>query len=252
MKSSANLPKIEPMAITYSTTAATTATQGIKAAIYGNSATGKTSSIATAPAPFIIAAEPGLLSLTKGNIQRMFGANMPGITYDIPVAKIESCADLRGIHAAFIRKDPWTLAFKTLALDSLSQIAEYELKYQMTQTPNGQKAYGQMADEVLDCIRLFMTLDGLNVIFTAKQAISTASGLYSGSFPGQLLDFHFPFEFDEIFQMVLADNGSGGVNRYFRTVSDHKNFAKDRSGALDPRGEFPNWSTVFNKISAVS
>lgn len=240
------------MSVSYTTTAATTATQGVKAAVYGNSATGKTSSIATAPAPFIIAAEPGLLSLTKGNIERMFGVNTPGITYDIPVAKIESCADLRAVHAAFQSRQPWTQSFKTVALDSLSQIAEYELKYQMTQTPNGQKAYGQMADEVLDCIRLFMSLDGFNVIFTAKQAVSSASGLFSGSFPGQLLDFHFPFEFDEIFQMVLADNGQGGVSRYFRTVSDYKNFAKDRSGALDPRGEFPNWSAVFNKISAVA
>ena len=109
-----------------------------------------------------------------------------------------------------------------------------------------------MADEVLDCIRLFMKLDGFNVIFTAKQALSSASGLFSGSFPGQLLDFHFPFEFDEILQMVIGDNGQGGINRYFRTVSDYKNFAKDRSGALDPRGEFPNWSSVFNKISAAS
>jgi len=240
------------MAIQYTTTAATTATQGVKCAVYGNSATGKTSSIATAPAPFIVAAEPGLLALTRGNIQRMFGVDTPGIAYDIPVAKIESCVDLRAIHASFQRREPWTTAFKTIALDSLSQIAEYELKYQMTQTPNGQKAYGQMADEVLDCIRLFMTLDGFNVIFTAKQAVSSASGLFSGSFPGQLLDFHFPFEFDEIFQMVLADNGSGGVTRYFRTVSDHKSFAKDRSGALDVRGEFPNWSHVFQKISAVS
>lgn len=240
------------MSVSYTTTAATTATQGIKAALYGNSATGKTASIATAPAPFIVAAEPGLLSLTKGNIQRMFGVNTPGISYDIPVAKIESCADLRAIHSAFKTRAPWTAAFQTVALDSLSQLAEYELKYQMTQTPNGQKAYGQMADEVLDCVRLFMALEGFNVIFTAKQAVSSASGLFSGSFPGQLLDFNFPFEFDEIFQMVLADNGQGGSNRYFRTVSDHKAFAKDRSGALDVRGEFPNWSAVFQKISAVA
>lgn len=237
------------MSVIYSSTAEVAKAQGAKIAIYGNAKTGKTALCATAPKPFMIAAEPGLIVLKKSNIERMFGVNTPGISYEIPVANIKNCADLREIHKPFFEKQAWTQNIQTIFIDSLSQIAENELVVQMLKTPNGQKAYGEMADEMLACIRLFVELSGFNVVFTAKQAQSSASGIMSASFPGQLLDFHFPYEFDCILQMVVGET-NGVVNRFLRTTSDFKNFAGDRTGALEPSGELPFLYNIFSKISA--
>jgi hypothetical protein len=242
--------------IEYTTTAVQTASHGVKAAIFGGAGLGKTASIATAPAPLLIAIEPGLIVLKRENIVRMFGANTPGISYDIPVAKVKHVPgqsplpQVKEVHKAFQRGDDWTNTIQTIGLDSISQLAEWELAYQMTQTPNGQKAYGQMADEILEVIRLFTSLPNKNCVFIAKQSISSHSGLYSASFPGQLLDFHFPHEFDCVLQLCTADGEQGVVHRFFRTQPDFKNFSKDRTGALDPRGEPAYFYNIFNKISA--
>lgn len=239
------------MAVSYTTTAELAKVQGIKIAIYGNAKTGKTALAATAPKPFIVAIEPGLIVLKRQNIVRMHGEGTPGINYrEIQVANVTDCRDLRALHTSFERGDEWTKAYETIFIDSLSQLAENELKYQMTQTPNGQKAYGEMADEVLACIRLFTELPKFHVVFTAKQAYSQAAGLLSASFPGQLLDFHFPFEFDCILQTVVGDLPGGGINRFLRVTSDLKNFAGDRTGALNPAGELPYLYNIFAKISA--
>jgi hypothetical protein len=244
------------VAIEYTTTSQITAAHGVKCAIFGGAGLGKTASFATAPAPFLIAVEPGLIVLKRENIVRMFGQATPGISYDIPAAIIKhlpgqsALPQVREVLAAFKRADPWTTSIQTIGLDSISQLAEWELAFQLTQTPNGQKAYGEMADEILELIREFTSLPSKNVICTAKQSVSSHSGLYSASFPGQLLDFHFPHEFDVILQLCTAEGEAGTPTRYFRTQPDFKNFAKDRTGALDPRGEPAFFYHIFNKISA--
>lgn len=242
--------------IEYTTTSEVTASQGIKCAIFGNAGIGKTAVIATAPAPLLIAVEPGLIVLKPANIVRMFGADTPGISYNVPVAKIKHVSggsplpQVREVIKAFQRGDEWTRPIQTIGLDSISQLAEWELTYQMTQTPNGQKAYGEMADTILELIRDFTTLPDKHVVFTAKQSVSSHSGLYSASFPGQLLDFHFPYEFDCTLQLCTAEGENGASHRYFRTQPDYKNFSKDRTGALDPKGEPAYLYNIFSKISA--
>lgn len=236
--------------IQYTTTNQQAVSHGVKCAMYGGAGTGKTASLATAPRPFLISVEAGLIVLKQSNLERIHGPNQAGISYDIPVATIKSCRELRELHGIFHRRESWTEQIDTIGLDSISQLAEYELAYQMTLTTNGQKAYGQMADEILECIRLFTALPGKNVIFIAKQSVSAHSGLFSASFPGQLLDFHFPYEFDVVLQLCVADNEQGGKFRFFRTQPDLKNFAKDRTGALDPNGEAVYFYNIFNKISA--
>lgn len=234
------------MAIEYTSTAQIAKEQGAKIAIYGNAKTGKTALCATCPKPFMIAIEPGLIVLKPANIIRMYGAGTPGICYDITTASIKTCADANLLCAEFASGKEWTKAFQTIFIDSLSQLAENELNYQITLTTNLQAAYGEMARVMLDCIRAFVELRGFNVVFTAKQAVSSASGLFSASFPGQVLDFNFPYEFDAILQTVVGDDSA----RYLRTSSDFRNFAGDRTGALNPSGELPYLYEIFRKISA--
>jgi hypothetical protein len=244
------------MAIDFTSTSQVTAAHGVKVAIFGNAGAGKTALMATAPRPLLIAVEPGLIVLKPSNIARMFGVNTPGICYDVPVAKIKFVTgtsplpQVREVHKAFLRRDPWTNEIDTLGMDSISQLAEWELAYQRTQTTNLQAAYGAMADEILELIRDFTTLPDKHCVFLGKQGVSSHSGLFSASFPGQLLDFHFPYEFDCTLQLCVAESTDGAANRYLRTQSDFKNFSKDRTGALDPKGESAYLYNIFNKISA--
>jgi hypothetical protein len=244
------------MAIDFTSTSQMTAAHGVKCAVFGNAGVGKTALMATAPAPLLISVEPGLIVLKPSNIVRMFGANTPGICYDVPVAKIKYEAgksplpQVREIHKAFARGDDWTRHIETIGLDSISQLAEWELAFQMTQNSNGQRNYGVMADEILELIRDFTTLPNKHCVFTGKQSVSSHSGLFSASFPGQLLDFHFPYEFDCTLQLCTAEGVDGVMHRYLRTQPDLKNFSKDRTGALDPKGEAAYLYNIFSKISA--
>lgn len=249
------------MAIDFTSTSQLAATHGVKAAVFGGAGVGKTALIATAPRPFLIAIEPGLIVLKEANIIRIHGANQPGITYDVPVGKVKYIKDssplpqVREILRAFqnpgLPANAWVNGIDTIGLDSLSQLAEWELMYQMTQTPNGQKAYGEMADNILEIIRDFVCLPDKHCLFTCKQSISDHTGLYSAAFPGQLLNYHFPHEFDCALQLCVSDGAAAGqVRRWLRTQPDFKNFSKDRTGALDPQGEQPYLYNIFAKISA--
>lgn len=244
------------MAIDFTSTAQITAGHGVKMAVFGNAKVGKTALMATSPRPLLIAIEPGLIVLKPANIARMYGTGTPGICYDVPVAKVKHVngqsplPQVREVHKAFLRRDGWTNDIDTIGLDSVSQLAEWELAFQMTQTPNGQKAYGEMADAILEVIRDFTTLPDKNAVFLFKQSVSSHSGLYSMACPGQLLDYHLPYEFDCVSQLCVTEGADGAAHRYLRTQPDFKNFSGDRTGALDPKGEAAYLYNIFAKISA--
>src|SRR5262245_49326284 len=67
---------------------------GIKALVYADSGIGKTVLTATLPAPLLLSAESGALSLKRKNLERLFGVGTPGITYEIPTILISNVDDL--------------------------------------------------------------------------------------------------------------------------------------------------------------
>jgi hypothetical protein len=81
---------------------------GVKMLVYGASGAGKTTSIATLPAPIILSAEGGLLSLA--------GA-------DIPFIEISSMTDLMEAYT-WLTTSSEASGFESVALDSISEIAE--------------------------------------------------------------------------------------------------------------------------------
>lgn len=221
---------------------------GVKILVYGNAATGKTLMIPTCPKPLVISVENGLLSLKKSNIQRVFGVNTPGISYEIPVAKITTVEGLTNVYEWV--KNSNRGQYSTICLDSLSEIAEIILKNALANNKDGRMAYGDLAEQLVELCKAFRDLEGVNVYFSAKMGLCEDSNLFGPSFPGRVLNREIPYLFDELFQMqVLADNAGNPV-RVLRTSADATHNAKDRSGALDPRGEFPNISHLISKISA--
>lgn len=234
------------MAINYTSTGVMPLSKGVKVLVYSDAGLGKTMLCATAPTPLLISAESGLLSLQKKNIERVFGVNQPGICYDIPVAPIKSLADLNEVYNMLAAGT----SIQTVCLDSLSEIAETVLAHAMTTNNDGRAAFGEMATEIIEQCRKFRDLPNVHTYFSAKRGYSDDSRKNGPSMPGQKLSRELPYLFDEVFQLDLFEASPGTPPvRFLRTSPDLKNYAKDRSGALDPMGELPNLTNIFDKIS---
>lgn len=241
----------------YSTTEQLATSHGVKGIIFGNAGTGKTMLAATAPRPFLISVENGILSLKKSNIERVFGVNSPGISYNIPLASISSVDDFQKVYQDLTTNEKMFESFDTIYIDSLSEIVEAILKNELSGTSssgnkiNGMAAYGEMASLTIEWCKKFRDLPGKHVFLTCKQGISDHTGLMGPSMPGRMLEREIPYLFDEVLQIAVGeDQATKQPFRYIRTCSDLKNYAKDRSGALDPRGELPFLYNIISKISA--
>lgn len=213
------------------------ATNGIKALVYGGAGRGKTRLITTAPHPFILSAESGLLSLMH---------------YSIPYTLVGSIADLERAYYYCTQGDG--RQYWTICIDSISEIAEACLAYEMTQTANKQKAYGEMADIIMAWLRAFRDIPQRHVYFTAKQTRMTdhtTGGLIWGPLmPGRQLDQQLPYFVDEVFQINrFIDQTSQQPFWALRTQPDNQNEAKDRSGVLDA-WEPADLGHIFTKIMA--
>lgn len=202
---------------------------GIKCMVYGLAGTGKTRLCATAPNPIILSAEQGLLSLAN---------------QDVPYIQIKTLADLQAARMMLMNDR----RFWTICLDSASEIAETVLRDRIATNKDPRKAYGEMAQEILNEVRAFRDFPQRHVVFIMKQGRVkdelTGGVIYGPLMPGNQLDQHMPYMFDEVFQLVSMNGNSG-----LRTRRDNMNEAKDRSGKLD-EWEPPNLSHIFSKIAA--
>jgi hypothetical protein len=244
--------RVARMAIVYTTTDQLAIAHGVKGCIYGNAGTGKTLLCATAPRPLMIQAENGTLSLTRANIERVFGVGTPGVTYSIPVAQIKTVEDFEKVYNDLFQPQIWH-SFDSLYIDSFSEIVEAILKHELATNKDGRMAYGEMAERAIEWLKKFRDLPGKNVFATCEQGLSSDTGLMGPSMPGKMLDRKIPYLFDEVLQICIGEDPTTKQPfRFLRTQSDLKNYAKDRSGALDPRGEYPSLTNIISKISAAS
>lgn len=209
----------------------------VKCVIYGGAGVGKTRTCATAPHPIIISAEEGLLSLSD---------------QDIDIIIIHTLDDLNEAYNA-VKKMP----HKTVCLDSVSEIGEVLVEKLFPNYKDGRQAYAELARSMIPMLKRFRNLQGKNVVFTCKEDTILDD---EGNFvkwdllmPGQQLNKHIPYLFDELFHMQIDRKGVP----FFKVKPDRKSFAKDRSGALNPAGEsaadadsVPNLTEIFEKIRA--
>ncbi|MEE8382682.1 MAG: ATP-binding protein [Thermodesulfobacteriota bacterium] len=212
---------------------------GVKCAIFGGSGVGKTMLCATAPAPLIVSAEKGLLSLSR---------------VDIPYVDVNSLDDVGEVYK-WIKLSDEAKQYKTICLDSLSEITEVLLhRFKATTfSKKGRKdplgAYLKLADSAGAMIRNFRDLDGLNIVFTAKEIKKEDSdtGIVSidPMLPGKVLPHGLPYLVDEVFRMQISD-GEEQI-RFLQTNADRRTTCKDRSGMLD-KHEKPDLTYIFNKI----
>lgn len=211
------------------------ASAGLKVLVYGHAGSGKTSLIPSLPDPIILSAEGGLLSIS--------GVDLPFIE----ISNIESLKDAyRWISTSEEAKN-----FRSVALDSISEIAEVVLNAEKKIAKDPRQAYGAMQEQMTDIIRGFRDLPDKHVYFTAKcEKTTDESGrvLYGPSMPGNKIGQSLPYFFDEVFALRVEKDAEGNNLRALMTQSDGLWQAKDRSGRLD-MWEQPDLGEVIKKIA---
>lgn len=210
-----------------------TVTSGVKVLVYGKAGIGKTTLCATAPRPFILSAESGLLSLRK---------------YRIPYAEIKTLPEL---DEALIWAYQNAQHFDTLCLDSVSEILEVAIASLKKAKNDPRQAYGELVDNYLPKLRQFRDLPGKNVVLTAKMGSVkdevTGAVLYGPDAPGKELPKQLPYLVDEVFYLGSDLTPQGQPYRFLRTSPNYQFEAKDRSGSLSEL-EQPNLTAIFAKI----
>ena len=238
------------MALQFTTAEQAAHISGVKALVYGNSGMGKTVLCATAPAPVVLSAESGLLSLKKKNLERLFGVNNPEVCYNVPVIQITTVEDLTDAYN-WCTTSAEANQFQTVCLDSLSEIGETVLNNAKRQVKDPRQAYGELIEKMETVIRLFRDLPGKHVYMAAKMEPSkdemTGVVKYGPSMPGSKLGTKLPYFFDEVFRLGINKTPQGESYRFLQTQPDLQYEAKDRSGSLAAM-EPPFLTQVFNKI----
>ncbi len=225
---------------------------GVKCLTYARAGMGKTVLSATAPRPIILSAESGLLSLKKENLVRLYGADKPTISYDMPVIEIKTVDDITEAHKWFLSSNEAS-GFDTVCIDSISEIGEVILSNAKIDAKDPRQAYGELIDKLAVTVRAFRDLSEKHIYVTAKEEFGkdevTGVKSFQPSLPGSKLSQQIPYWFDEMFNLGIAKTQEGVEYRYLRTQPDMQYQAKDRSGCLDEI-EQPNLTHIFNKIMA--
>ena len=207
---------------------------GVKLLVYGQSGAGKTSLIKTLPKPIVLSAEGGLLSIQDA---------------DLPYIEISSMEVLREAYQWLTSSDEATL-YQSVALDSISEIAEVVLNAEKKATKDPRAAYGAMQEQMADIIRAFRDLPGRHVYMSAKlEKTQDEMGrvLYSPSMPGNKTGQSLPYFFDEVLALRVEKDSDGNTQRALMCDSDGLWLAKDRSGKLSA-WEAPDLGAVISKI----
>jgi phage nucleotide-binding protein len=222
------------MAINLKTTGSLAA-NGVKLLVYGQAGAGKTSLIKTMPKPIVLSAEGGLLSIQDA---------------DLPFIEISDMETLREAYSWLTQSDE-AKGFESIALDSISEVAEVVLNAEKKATKDPRQAYGAMQEQMADIIRAaFRDLPGRHVYMSAKlEKTQDEMGrvLYAPSMPGNKTGQALPYFFDEVLALRVEKDGEGVTQRALMCDSDGLWLAKDRSGKLDA-WEAPDLGEVITKI----
>ena len=209
---------------------------GVKLLVYGAAGAGKTSLIPTLPSPIVLSAEGGLLSIQDA---------------ETPYLEITTMAELQEAYK-WLAESAEAAQFESVAIDSISEIAEVCLNYEKKINKDPRAAYGAMQEQMADIIRAFRDLPAKHVLMTAKlEKTQDEMGriLYAPSMPGNKTGQSLPYFFDEVLALRVEKDAEGVAQRALMCDSDGLWLAKDRSGKLEA-WEAPDLSMIIAKIGA--
>jgi phage nucleotide-binding protein len=221
------------MAINVKTTGSLSA-NGVKLLVYGQAGAGKTSLIPTLPSPIVLSAEGGLLSIQDA---------------DVPFIEVSSMETLKEAWL-WLTESAEAKGFQSVALDSISEIAEVVLNGEKKAAKDPRQAYGTMQEQMADIIRAFRDLPGRHVYMSAKLE-KTQDDMrrvqHAPSMPGNKTGQALPYYFDEVLALRVEKDAEGTTHRALMCDSDGLWLAKDRSGKLDA-WEAPDLGSIIAKI----
>ena len=207
---------------------------GLKCLVYGQAGAGKTTLIPTLPKVVVLSAESGLLSIADA---------------DIPFIEIKSMADLMEAYQFLVESEEGK-KFESIALDSISEIAEVVLNAEKKIAKDPRQAYGALAEQMGDMIRAFRDIDGRNVYFSAKLEKSTdevGRVMYAPMMPGNKVGQSLPYYFDLVMALRVEKTPEGETVRALMTESDGLWQAKRRGYNLEAWEE-PDLGAIIKKI----
>ena len=210
------------------------AADGVKMLVYGQAGAGKTSLIPTLPSPIVLSAEGGLLSIAGASV---------------PFVEVQDMDTLKEAYA-WLKESAEAKPYKSVCLDSISEVAEVVLAAELRKNKDGRAAYGEMNSTMAELIRAFRDLPGRHVYMSAKLEKSqdeTGRMLYNPSMPGKSLTQQLPYFFDFVFPLRVERDAEGKTQRALMTDSDGLWLAKSRSHQLDA-WEAPDIGEVIKKI----
>ena len=223
------------MAINLKTTGGLSA-NGVKLLVYGQAGAGKTTLITTLPKPIVLSAEGGLLSIQDA---------------DLPFIEIGSMDDLMEAYE-WLTGSEEAKGYGSVALDSISEIAEVVLNAEKKIAKDPRQAYGAMQEKMSDVIRAFRDLPDRHVYMSAKlEKTQDEMGrvTYAPSMPGNKTGQALPYFFDEVLALRVEKDADGASQRALMCDSDGLWLAKDRSGKLG-LWEAPDLGEIIAKIGA--
>ena len=223
------------MAINLKTTGGLSA-NGVKLLVYGQAGAGKTTLITTLPKPIVLSAEGGLLSIQDA---------------DLPYIEIGSMDDLMEAYE-WLTGSEEAKGYGSVALDSISEIAEVVLNSEKKIAKDPRQAYGAMQEKMADVIRAFRDLPDRHVYMSAKlEKTQDEMGrvTYAPSMPGNKTGQALPYFFDEVLALRVEKDSDGASQRALMCDSDGLWLAKDRSGKLGA-WEAPDLGEIIAKIGA--
>lgn len=215
----------------------TVAQSGIKMLVYGAAGTGKTCLIPTLPSPVILSAEGGLLSISDHNI---------------PFIEVKSMDTLREAYA-WLTESEEAKQFASVAIDSISEIAEVCLGNEKKVNKDPRAAYGEMQTTMAEAIRSFRDLPK-HVYMTAKLEKSQdelGRMLYSPSMPGNKTGQALPYQFDIVAALRVEKDAEGATQRALMCDTDGLWQAKSRVKGVEA-WESPDLGEIISKAKGAS
>jgi len=213
----------------------TVVAKNLNVLVYGQAGAGKTSLIPTLPTPVVISSEGGLLSIAGSAIPYVEVANMDA---------------LRDAYQWLLDSDE-SKQFESVAIDSISEVAEVCLGTEKKSNKDPRAAYGEMQTTMAEVIRSFRDLPR-HVLMTAKLEKSQdemGRMLYAPSMPGNKTGQALPYFFDLMLALRVERDAEGVTQRALMCDGDGLWQAKDRSGKLD-QWEGTDLGEIIKKIGA--
>ena len=219
----------------------------IKAIIFGQSSSGKTTLAASLKKVLVISAEGGLLSIANRDIDYIdITKNEEGEL----CGPEERMTNLFNVYK-MLQEDEYKNKYENIYIDSLSEIGSQlvaKLQLEYPEAKDGLVMWGKYNKDITQLIKAFRDLPYYNVFFTALSTIDEDENKkrFVGIQLNGSISSRLPQYFDEVFYLGIGED----EKRFILTSATEKILAKDRSGKLE-KFEEAHLGNIINKIQGV-